>query len=196
MNSNLKVIAGIGNPGEKYSSTLHNAGFWLVDEIASREKIEFSLEKRFDLQICQVSLSGEDIWLIKPQKFMNLSGGPIGEFLRYFKIPTNEMIVAHDEIDLLPNMVKFKISGGHAGHNGLRDIIRHCDNDFMRIRIGVGHPGNKDEVIKYVLKNAKKSLRQDINKSIERVIRILPMIIQGNTQEAMKKLHTDISIKE
>jgi len=92
--------------------------------------------------------------------------------------------------------VKFKISGGHAGHNGLRDIIRHCDNDFMRIRIGVGHPGNKDEVIKYVLKNAKKSLRQDINKSIERVIRILPMIIQGNTQEAMKKLHTDISIKE
>ena len=196
MNSNLKVIAGIGNPGEKYSSTLHNAGFWLVDEIASREKIEFSLEKRFDLQMCQVSLSGEDIWLIKPQKFMNLSGGPIGEFLRYFKIPTNEMIVAHDEIDLLPNMVKFKISGGHAGHNGLRDIIRHCDNDFMRIRIGVGHPGNKDEVIKYVLKNAKKSLRQDINKSIERVIRILPMIIQGNTQEAMKKLHTDISIKE
>ena len=111
MNSNLKVIAGIGNPGEKYSSTLHNAGFWLVDEIASREKIEFSLEKRFDLQICQVSLSGEDIWLIKPQKFMNLSGGPIGEFLRYFKIPTNEMIVAHDEIDLLPNTVKFKISG-------------------------------------------------------------------------------------
>lgn len=196
MNSNLKVIAGIGNPGEKYSSTLHNAGFWLVDEIASREKIEFSLEKRFDLQMCQVSLSGKDIWLIKPQKFMNLSGGPIGEFLRYFKIPTNEMIVAHDEIDLLPNMVKFKISGGHAGHNGLRDIIRHCDNDFMRIRIGVGHPGNKDEVIKYVLKNAKKSLRQDINKSIERVIRILPMIIQGNTQEAMKKLHTDISIKE
>ena len=150
MNSNLKVIAGIGNPGEKYSSTLHNAGFWLVDEIASREKIEFSLEKRFDLQMCQVSLSGKDIWLIKPQKFMNLSGGPIGEFLRYFKIPTNEMIVAHDEIDLLPNMVKFKISGGHAGHNGLRDIIRHCDNDFMRIRIGVGHPGNKDEVIKYV----------------------------------------------
>ena len=196
MNSNLKVIAGIGNPGEKYSSTLHNAGFWLVDEIASREKIEFSLEKRFDLQICQVSLSGEDIWLIKPQKFMNLSGGPIGEFLRYFKIPTNEMIVAHDEIDLLPSTVKFKISGGHAGHNGLRDIIRHCDNDFMRIRIGVGHPGNKDEVIKYVLKNAKKSLRQDINKSIERVIRILPMIIQGNIQEAMKKLHTDISIKE
>ena len=196
MNSNLKVIAGIGNPGEKYSSTLHNAGFWLVDEIASREKIEFSLEKRFDLQMCQVSLSGKDIWLIKPQKFMNLSGGPIGEFLRYFKIPTNEMIVAHDEIDLLPNMVKFKISGGHAGHNGLRDIIRHCDNDFMRIRIGVGHPGNKDEVIKYVLKNAKKSLRRDINKSIERVIRILPMIIQGNIQEAMKKLHTDISIKE
>ena len=196
MNSNLKVIAGIGNPGEKYSSTLHNAGFWLVDEIASRGKIEFSLEKRFDLQMCQVSLSGKDIWLIKPQKFMNLSGGPIGEFLRYFKIPTNEMIVAHDEIDLLPNTVKFKIFGGHAGHNGLRDIIRHCDNDFMRIRIGVGHPGNKDEVIKYVLKNAKKSLRQDINKSIERAIRILPMIIQGNTQEAMKKLHTDISIKE
>ena len=196
MNSNLKVIAGIGNPGEKYSSTLHNAGFWLLDEIASREKIEFSLEKRFDLQMCQVSLSGKDIWLIKPQKFMNLSGGPIGEFLRYFKIPTNEMIVAHDEIDLLPSTVKFKISGGHAGHNGLRDIIRHCDKDFMRIRIGVGHPGNKDEVIKYVLKNAKKSLRQDINKSIERVIRILPMIIQGNTQEAMKKLHTDISIKE
>jgi PTH1 family peptidyl-tRNA hydrolase len=196
MNSNLKVIAGIGNPGEKYIRTLHNAGFWLIDEIASREKIEFSLDKRFDLQMCQVSLSGKDIWLIKPQKFMNLSGGPIGEFLRYFKIPTNEMIVAHDEIDLLPNTVKFKISGGHAGHNGLRDIIRHCDNDFMRIRIGVGHPGNKDEVIKYVLKNAKKSLRQDINKSIERAIRILPMIIQGNTQEAMKKLHTDISIKE
>jgi PTH1 family peptidyl-tRNA hydrolase len=196
MNSNLKVIAGIGNPGEKYNSTLHNAGFWLVDEIASRKKIEFALEKRFDLQMCQVSLSGKDIWLIKPQKFMNLSGGPIGEFLRYFKIPINEVIVAHDEIDLLPNTVKLKISGGHAGHNGLRDIIRHCGKDFTRIRIGVGHPGNKDEVINYVLKNAKKSLRQDIHESIERVICILPMIIQGNIQEAMKNLHSSIVTKQ
>ena len=190
MNSNLSVIAGLGNPEKKHSKTLHNAGFWFVDEIASQNNIEFSKDSKFNLEICQINLLGNDIWLIKPQSYMNNSGGPISAFLNYYRIPTFKMLVAHDEIDLSPDSIKLKIGGGHAGHNGLRDIIRHCDNNFMRVRFGVGHPGNKTEVTNYVLKNASKSLRDAVDQNIENAISILPALISEGIQEAMKKLHT------
>jgi len=190
MNKNLSVIAGIGNPGERYKRTLHNVGFWFVDEIVAANNLQFSYEKKFDAEVCQVNISENDIWLIKPQNYMNMSGGPIRTFLNYYQIPTSSMLVVHDEIDLPSNMVKLKVDGGHGGHNGLRDIIQHCGNGFMRIRLGVGHPGDKHEVINYVLKNASNELRKAIIKNIQDSIAILPVIIEDNIEKAMKILHT------
>tara|TARA_B100000959_G_scaffold41473_1_gene41572 strand:- start:8098 stop:8682 length:585 start_codon:yes stop_codon:yes gene_type:complete len=190
MNKNLSVIAGIGNPGERYKRTLHNVGFWFVDEIVAANNLQFSYEKKFDAEVCQVNISENDIWLIKPQNYMNMSGGPIRTFLNYYQIPTSSMLVVHDEIDLPSNMVKLKVDGGHGGHNGLRDIIQHCGNGFMRIRLGVGHPGDKHEVINYVLRNASNELRKAIIKNIQDSIAILPVIIEDNIEKAMKILHT------
>ncbi|HJL92531.1 MAG TPA: aminoacyl-tRNA hydrolase [Woeseiaceae bacterium] len=190
MNKNLSVIAGIGNPGERYKRTLHNVGFWFVDEIVAANNLQFSYEKKFDAEVCQVNISENDIWLIKPQNYMNMSGGPIRTFLNYYQIPTSSMLVVHDEIDLPSNMVKLKVDGGHGGHNGLRDIIQHCGNGFMRIRLGVGHPGEKHEVINYVLRNASNELRKAIIKNIQDSIAILPVIIEDNIEKAMKILHT------
>jgi len=196
MNKNLSVIAGIGNPGERYERTLHNVGFWYVDEIAVANNLQFSYEKKFDAEICQVNISENDIWLIKPQSYMNMSGGPIRAFLNYYQIPINSMLVAHDEIDLPSNMVKLKVDGGHGGHNGLRDIIQHCGKGFMRIRLGVGHPGDKHEVINYVLRNASSDLKKSITKNIQDSIAILPIIVEGNIEKAMKTLHTSKNDKE
>ncbi len=196
MNKNLSVIAGIGNPGERYKRTLHNVGFWFVDEIVAANNLQFSYEKKFDAEVCQVNISENDIWLIKPQNYMNMSGGPIKAFLNYYQIPTSGMLVVHDEIDLPSNKVKLKVDGGHGGHNGLRDIIQHCGNGFMRIRLGVGHPGDKHEVINYVLRNASSELKKVITKNIQDSIAILPTIIEDNIEKAMKILHTSRDGKE
>ena len=196
MNKNLSVIAGIGNPGERYERTLHNVGFWFVDEIAATNNLQFSYDKKFDAEVCQVNISKNDIWLIKPQNYMNMSGGPIKAFLNYYQIPTSGMLVVHDEIDLPSNKVKLKVDGGHGGHNGLRDIIQHCGNGFMRIRLGVGHPGDKHEVINYVLRNASSELKKVITKNIQDSIAILPTIIEDNIEKAMKILHTSRDGKE
>ncbi|MEC7860215.1 MAG: aminoacyl-tRNA hydrolase [Pseudomonadota bacterium] len=196
MNKNLSVIAGIGNPGERYERTLHNVGFWFVDEIAATNNLQFSYHKKFDAEVCQVNISKNDIWLIKPQNYMNMSGGPIKAFLNYYQIPTSGMLVVHDEIDLPSNKVKLKVDGGHGGHNGLRDIIQHCGNGFMRIRLGVGHPGDKHEVINYVLRNASSELKKVITKNIQDSIAILPTIIEDNIEKAMKILHTSRDGKE
>ena len=196
MNKNLSVIAGIGNPGERYERTLHNVGFWFVDEIAATNNLQFSYHKKFGAEVCQVNISKNDIWLIKPQNYMNMSGAPIKAFLNYYQIPTSGMLVVHDEIDLPSNKVKLKVDGGHGGHNGLRDIIQHCGNGFMRIRLGVGHPGDKHEVINYVLRNASSELKKVITKNIRDSIAILPTIIEDDIEKAMKILHTSRDGKE
>jgi len=190
MNSNLSVIAGLGNPEKKHSKTLHNAGFWFVDEIASQNNIEFSKDSKFNLEICQINLLGNDIWLIKPQSYMNNSGRPIAAFLNYYKIPTFKMLVAHDEIDLSPDSIKLKIGGGHAGHNGLRDIIRHCDNNFMRVRLGVGHPGNKNMVSDWVLNKFHPTDKKYINKAFDHFVNVFDLICNQDFSEAQKALHT------
>ena len=186
----LSIIAGLGNPEEKYERTLHNAGFWFVDAVARKYGGSFRYEKKFDAEICKVGVAGEDVWLVKPQSWMNCSGGPVRAVLDYYRLNPKAMLVAHDEIDLPPGTVRLKQGGGHGGHNGLRDVITHCGRDFMRLRIGVGHPGEKDKVTGYVLKRASAAVEALVEKNVHEALDVTPMIIEDGINAAMKKLHT------
>ncbi|MDH3988178.1 MAG: aminoacyl-tRNA hydrolase [Gammaproteobacteria bacterium] len=190
MTTHLSMIAGLGNPEERYERTLHNAGFWFVDELARRFNGRFKYEKRFDADICKVTVAGQDVWLAKPQSYMNLSGGPVRGLLDYYRLSVEQLLVAHDEIDLPPGTVRLKAGGGHGGHNGLRDIIKHCGRDFMRLRLGVGHPGHKDQVTNYVLKKASSDVEALINRNVDDAADVMPLLVEDGLNAAMKKLHT------
>ena len=190
MSSHLSIIAGLGNPEDRYERTLHNAGFWFVDEVARRERGQFRYEKRFDADICKLKIAGEDIWLVKPQSYMNLSGGPVRGMLDYYRLPGTGLLVVHDEIDLPPGTARLKKGGGHGGHNGIRDVIRHCGADFMRLRLGVGHPGDKDMVTDYVLKRGSSEVESALQKVIGEAADILPILVESGLNAAMKELHT------
>lgn len=187
---NVKMIAGLGNPGDKYEKTLHNAGFWFVDELARRHGGHFNYDKKFDADVCRITIEGEDIWLARPQSFMNMSGQPVRALLDYYRIALSDLLVAHDEIDLPPGTVRLKKGGGHGGHNGLRDIIRHCGNDFLRLRLGVGHPGDKDKVVSYVLKRAGSADESAIRANVDDAADVMPILVSDGLNAAMKKLHT------
>ncbi len=190
MTTYLTAIAGLGNPEERHARTLHNAGFWFVDELARRAGVEFRYEKRFDAEICRIHLSDNDVWLIKPQSYMNLSGGPVRGVLEYYRLAVSDLLVAHDEIDLPPGTVRLKKGGGHGGHNGLRDIIKHTGSDFMRLRIGVGHPGHKDLVTDYVLKRASAEVEQAMLRNIGDAADVVPTLVEDGIEAAMTRLHT------
>jgi PTH1 family peptidyl-tRNA hydrolase len=190
MRQPLTMIAGLGNPGEKHERTLHNAGFWFVDALARQLGGRFRHEKKFDAEVCKVTLSGRDVWLAKPQSYMNLSGQPVRGMLDYYRLDVNDLLVAHDEIDLPPGTVRLKKGGGHGGHNGLRDIIRHCGANFMRLRLGVGHPGDKSRVTGYVLKRASSDVEAAIEKNIDEAIAVMPTLMNEGLNAAMKQLHT------
>jgi PTH1 family peptidyl-tRNA hydrolase len=186
----LSIIAGLGNPEEKYERTLHNAGFWFVDAVARKYGGDFRYEKKFDADCCKVSILGSDIWLVKPQSYMNQSGGPVRAALDYYRLNAKHLLVAHDEIDLPPGTVRLKQGGGHGGHNGIRDVMQHCGKDFMRLRIGVGHPGEKDKVTGYVLKRASTSIAAAVEKNVDEALDVMPLLIDDGLNAAMKKLHT------
>jgi len=186
----IRIIAGLGNPGEKYERTLHNAGFWFVDALARKYGGDFRHEKKFDADYCRVNLQGEDVWLVKPQNYMNQSGGPIRGILDYYRLRVGELLVAHDEIDLPPGTTRLKEGGGHGGHNGLRDIIRHCGAEFLRLRLGVGHPGEKHEVTNYVLKRGSSDTETAIERDIDAALGVMPLLVDGDLPAAMKQLHT------
>lgn len=190
MASHLTIIAGLGNPEDRYAQTLHNAGFWFVDELARRDNAQFRYEKRFDADVGKVRIGGNDVWLVKPQSYMNRSGGPVRGILDYYRQTTAQLLVVHDEIDLPPGTVRLKAGGGHGGHNGLRDVIRHCDADFMRLRLGVGHPGHKDEVTDYVLKRASADAEAAIRSNVDDAADVMPLLADDGLNAAMKKLHT------
>jgi PTH1 family peptidyl-tRNA hydrolase len=190
MKKPIRIIAGLGNPESQYERTLHNAGFWFADALARKFGGHFRYEKKFDAEICRVKIHGEDVWLVKPQSYMNHSGPPVRGVLDYYRLQPTELLVAHDEIDLPPGTVRSKDSGGHGGHNGLRDIIRHCGADFLRLRLGVGHPGEKDKVTGYVLKPGSADVEAAIERNIDDAIGVLPELVDGNINAAMKKLHT------
>ena len=188
--AHLNVIAGLGNPDDRYADTLHNAGFWFADELARRDGAQFKYEKRFDADICKIGLAGDEVWLVKPLSFMNQSGGPIRGVLDYYRQPPGRLLVAHDEIDLPPGTVRLKFGGGHGGHNGLRDVIRNCGAEFMRLRLGVGHPGHKDEVTNYVLKRASSDVEAEIRRNVDEAADVMPLLAEQGIEAAMKALHT------
>ena len=190
MDNALKLIAGLGNPGDKYSRTLHNAGFWFVDALTRKYGGGFRYEKKFDADVCRTAIRGSDVWLVKPQSFMNLSGGPVRAVLDYYRLRPADMLVAHDEIDLPPGVVKLKLGGGHGGHNGIRDVIQHCGRDFVRLRLGVGHPGEKSKVTGHVLKKGGTDVESAVERNIDEAIAALDVWLEDGLSAAMKSLHT------
>ena len=190
MSNTLSMIAGLGNPEDRYADTLHNAGFWCVDELARRAGISLKYEKRFDAEVGKLSLGGSDVWLAKPQSYMNLSGRPVRAMLDYYRLPVEGLLVVHDEIDLPPGTLRLKKGGGHGGHNGIRDVIRHCGRDFMRLRMGVGHPGEKEKVTGHVLRKASADVGRILQQSVDDAADIVPVLVDRGLNEAMKELHT------
>ena len=188
--SELKLIVGLGNPGAEYARTRHNAGFWLVDELARRHGGSFRAESRHQGEVARVKIAGRDVWLLKPTTFMNRSGGAVQSLCGFYKIAPGEMLVAHDEIDLPVAALRLKEGGGHGGHNGLRDIIATLGEAFWRLRIGVGHPGSKPEVVDYVLRRAPAEEDALLQQAVIAGADIIPVVIEQGAQKAMNRLHT------
>ncbi len=187
----LKLIAGLGNPGPQYEHTRHNAGFWLVDLLARKYGDMFRSESRFKGDTCRISIEGQSVWLLKPMNFMNRSGEAIAKLAHFYKLPIESILVAHDELDLPPGIVRLKKGGGHGGHNGLRDSIRHLGrNDFLRVRIGIGHPGSSAEVTNYVLRRAPQQEQTLIEEALTATMHEFPRIVTGDIAKAMNALHS------
>ncbi len=185
----IRLIAGLGNPGPEYTATRHNAGFWFVDQAADRLKVSLQPERSYFGMAARASVGGRAVWLLEPTTFMNLSGKSVAALARFFKIEPAEVLVAHDEIDLPPGQVKLKLGGSHAGHNGLKDIHAQLGPDYWRLRIGIGHPGVKAEVINYVLKKPSPEHRTEIEKAIEQSIAGLDLLLAGEMERATMKIN-------
>ena len=185
----IRLIAGLGNPGPEYAATRHNAGFWFVDEVADRLKTSLSPERSYFGLAARASVGGRPLWLLEPTTFMNLSGKSVAALARFFKIEPGEILVAHDELDLLPGQVKLKLGGSHAGHNGLKDIHAQLGPDYWRLRIGIGHPGVKAQVIDYVLKRPIADQRVEIQKAIEQALSGLDLLLDGDMDRATMKIN-------
>jgi PTH1 family peptidyl-tRNA hydrolase len=186
----IKLIVGLGNPGPDYARTRHNAGFWLVDELARRHGGTFRHEGKHQAELARVRINGDEIWLVKPMTFMNRSGGPVSSVLGFYKIAPAQMLVAHDEIDLPSGTIRLKEAGGAGGHNGLRDLISAQGDGFWRLRIGVGHPGLKNEVVDFVLTHAGKDEQRIIDETIAAGADAIEVMLRDGAQIAMNKLHT------
>jgi PTH1 family peptidyl-tRNA hydrolase len=180
------LIVGLGNPGNRYSETRHNAGFWFLDRLAASCSATLRPQTRLQSELARVDLQGRDCLLARPTTFMNHSA-----VMDYYRVDAGSMLVAYDELDLPPGVARLKQGGGHGGHNGLRDIFRHTpDQDFLRLRIGIGHPGNKDQVTSYVLGRATADEERLIRESIADALAVLPLVLGGDLAGAMKALHT------
>ena len=187
----IKLFVGLGNPGPEYEATRHNAGFWWIDALARELKAPLALDKNYHGQVARLGINGETVWLLKPLTFMNVSGKSVAALARFFKIAPEEILVAHDELDIMPGQVKLKFSGSHAGHNGLRDIhAQVASPDYWRLRLGVGHPGVKAEVINWVLKKPPPEHRVAIDACIDRCLKAVPELLAGNMEKATMMIHT------
>ncbi len=186
----LKLVVGLGNPGETYARTRHNAGFWLVDELARRHGGSFRNESKHQGELARIRLGGAELWLLKPATFMNRSGASMLSVAGFYRIAPAEMLVAHDELDLAPGTLRLKQGGGHGGHNGLRDAIATLGADFWRLRIGIGHPGHRDEVTDYVLQRASSDEERVLHEAVLEAADMLPLLIEQGPQKAMHRLHT------
>ncbi len=187
----MKLFVGLGNPGPEYEATRHNAGAWWVDALARELKFNWTLERGFHGLVAKGSVHGHSIWLLQPQTFMNLSGKSVAALARFFKIAPQEILVVHDELDIAPGQAKLKQGGSHAGHNGLRDIHAQLGTDaYWRLRLGIGHPGNKAEVISWVLKKPPLDDRIAIEQCIDRTLKALPALLAEDMNKATLLIHT------
>jgi len=192
MSQKIQLIVGLGNPGSQYEDTRHNAGFWFVDELARKNGSIFKTNKKYHGELCEINFSGETVRLLKPSTFMNRSGQSVASLANFFKIPAENILVAHDELDFPVGKIKLKLGGGHGGHNGLRDIIAQLGNkNFMRLRIGIDHPGSSDLVTGYVLGKPQKKERDLITASLDNAVAICDLLVKGDIQKATQTLHRD-----
>ena len=187
--TSLKIIVGLGNPGPEHLLTRHKVGFWFVDALAANTGGKFRSHAKFHGDICRVQLCGAEITLLKPMTYMNRSGLAIRALCDYLKVPPGEMLVAHDELDLPVGEARFKLGGGHGGHNGLRDTITHVGPEFWRLRLGIGHPGDKSQVIDYVLHRAPKNEEEQILEGMGEALEALPVFLEQGAEKAMNGLH-------
>ena len=187
----IQCVVGLGNPGPKYEGTRHNVGFWLVDRLARRYAAVMRAENKFFGEIARIRTEVGECWLLKPMTYMNNSGRAVSALARFYKIPVEQLLVVHDELDLAPGVIRLKMGGGHGGHNGLRDIVSAMGSkDFYRARIGIGHPGHKDAVTDYVLSRPYKAEQEAIEKGLDEVERHWATIQAGEMQQAMQEIHS------
>lgn len=192
MQDKTSLIVGLGNPGAKYDGTRHNVGFEFVDLLARRYAGQWKSERKYAGELCQIKIDGQAITLLKPMTFMNRSGQSVGPLVQFFKWAPEQILVAHDELDLPPGVCRFKQGGGHGGHNGLRDVIACLGNQkqFYRVRIGIGHPGHASDVVGYVLSKATPDERRATDQAIDTAVSELPLAVSGEWNKAMNALHS------
>ncbi|MDO5091591.1 MAG: aminoacyl-tRNA hydrolase [Cardiobacteriaceae bacterium] len=187
----IKLIVGLGNPGERYQKTRHNAGFWLLDALAAHAGERFRDEKKYFGEYARIAIGHQPVHLLKPQTYMNASGRAVAALANFYNLASDDILVAHDELDLPEGSVKLKQGGGHGGHNGLRDIIKALDSrDFYRLRIGIDHPGDKNLVVDYVLHPPGKDGLISIEHAIRKGENILPVLLKDGAEKAMHQLHS------
>ena len=187
----IKLFVGLGNPGAEYESTRHNAGFWWINALSRELKVPLCFDKNYFGQVARTTLNDQTVWLLAPQTFMNLSGKSVSALSRFFKIKPDEILIAHDELDIIPGQVKLKFGGSHAGHNGLRDIHAQLGTgDYWRLRLGVGHPGDKAEVINWVLKKPMAEHKTAIEECITRSLKAVSPLLTGEMEKATMLIHT------
>ncbi len=185
----LRLVVGLGNPGSEYAETRHNAGFWFAEELARRHGGRLRPERRYGGDACRIAVAGVDLWLLKPMNYMNRSGSSIRAVCDYLQIPPEQVLVAHDELDLPPGTVRLKRGGGSGGHNGLKDTISHLGEEFWRLRLGIGHPGDRDEVIGYVLRRASAEDQHRIEQAIALAADEFPQLLTDGAEKVMNRLH-------
>ena len=187
----IKLLVGLGNPGTEYEATRHNAGFWWIDAVARDLKVTLQADRAYHGLVARTSVNGDNVWLLEPQTFMNVSGKSVAALARFFKIQPQEILVVHDELDIPPGEAKLKLGGSHAGHNGLRDIHAQLGTDqYWRLRVGIGHPGVKSEVANWVLKKPAPDQRSAIEQCITRTTLALPHLLSGDMVKATQMIHT------
>ena len=187
----IKLFVGLGNPGPQYAATRHNAGFWWVDAIAHTLGASLRSDSKFQGEVAKFSHQGQEGWLLKPMTFMNVSGRSVLALANYFKVLPDEILVAHDELDLAPGVARLKKGGGHGGHNGLRDINAQLTTpDYWRLRLGIGHPGDRNQVVNFVLHQPSRPEQQLIENAMDDARTVLPLLLKGDMAAAMKQLHT------
>jgi peptidyl-tRNA hydrolase, PTH1 family len=192
----LKLIVGLGNPGTEYARTRHNAGFQFVDELARRHGAEFRSEPRHRAEMARARIADTELWLLKPMSYMNRSGDPVRSVASFYKVPVQSILVAYDELDFPAGVVRLKQGGGAAGHNGMRDVIAQLGDAFWRLRIGIGHPGDRAQVLDYVLGRPSPADAQLIRDALLAAADALPVLLTEGAQIAMNRLHSRDSLPD